>query len=496
MATARLYCIILLLYLQGNSAQQALPSNQNVGVNNGVGLQQQTLQQMNAQNINQIQNGGLNMNLPQQSNLQQPNNLQGNTQQPLGLTSSLQVQGSSVPVTNFQFTKQGFGPMSSGFVPNPSKASPVPNSPCNNVGTKQNAQMSATPVNNAQMMQVPQQQNLGSVINAQVTQVPQQQSFAPVTNAQITQIPQQVNLGSVTNAPGFQPQNMPISNSLAEIAALKGIPPLYSLFASQNNIPPQQNQQIPAQNFNMGQGQLTDAQKQYLVRSIQSQGFPQNQQGLGCGQAQWRMPGVDNQPITVYQGQPIAPQQPQVFMASPSQNQPPYITVQAQPLSFPATYPQKQPPVIVVEEEPSLMDLVLSELQSDPLYGAYSPYQMQKRESKSSLKSLIPLIIKLLKDKNNNCCNNNCGCPNNGCGNTGNDVQMQSILSQFANQMNSQGMEPIMAGKMAEPPATAGKTVKEPKKTDQTEKNNADDGDSEESSEEDSSEGDDDSEED
>lgn len=483
-----------------------------MGVNSGVGLQQQTLQQMNAQsNINQIQNGGLNKNLPQQSNLPQPiANMQGNTAQPLGLTPSLQVQGSSIPVTNFQFAKQGFGQMPSGFASKPCLSS-VPNSQSNNIAGKQNSQMSQVPqqqnlgpVNNAQISQMPQQQNFGPVNNAQITSIPQQLNFGPgnnaqmtqmqqqqnlgnAINAQMTQIPQQQNFRAVNNGPACQSQNLPMSsNSLAELAALKGLPPLYSLFAGQNNIPTQQNQQIPAQNFNMGQGQLTDAQKQYLVRSLQAQGVPQNQQGLSYGQGQWRMPGIDNQPMTVYQGQPIGAQQPQVIMAPPTQNQPAYITVQGQPLP---TYPQNKPPIVVIEEEPSLMNLILSELNSDPMYGAFSPYQIQKRESKSSLKSLIPLIIKLLKDKNN-CCNNNCGCPNNGCGN---EMQVQSALSQFANQM-IQGVDPITASKMIEPSITATKAVEEPKKGDQTEKNNEDD-DSEESSEEDSSEFDDDSEE-
>ncbi|KAH9638966.1 hypothetical protein HF086_005047 [Spodoptera exigua] len=333
MAVAKLYgTFVLLLYLQEIYAQQGLNNNQNVGVNSGIGFQQQATQRMSTlNNVNQIPNGALNINVPQQGNLQQVNG--GNIQQQLSLPANLQPQGGSGSLANLQF-KQGLAQLPPGLVINPTRS-----------------QVNCPQINN--------------VCN-QNTQSSQQQNNV----------------------------NVPFSNSLAELAALKG-PSLLSLLTSQIN---GQNQNQPMANFSPTQNQLTDIQKQLLARAIQGPNQPCN-----LGQAR---PIVESRPTITIQGQPA--QQPQAIVTPVGQ--PPYIAVQAQPLP---TYIQNQPvpvPVTVVEE-PSALSFILSDLQPDAQYF-YPPYQLQKRESKSNLKTLIPLIIDLLKEKNACGCRN-CGCPNN-----------------------------------------------------------------------------------
>lgn len=336
--------------------------------------------------MNQIPNGGLNMNLPRQTNfppgnLQQPisGNFQGNLQPSLSLQDNLQQPGGSVSLGNLPFSKQGLQQLPPGLVINPSKSQSGP--PQTNNGCQQNA-----PLN--------QQQN---------------------------------NVNPTSNVSPSQTQNAPYSsNSLAELAALKGHPSLLSLFASQNNIAqPQQNQQIA--NFNPSQNQLSDAQKQFLVRALQSQSSGQNQPTGNFAQTQYRVGGGgENWPIITIPGPP--PQQAQAIV-TPIASQPQYITMQAQPVT---SYIPNQPPQLV--EEPSILNLILSELQAtDPQYSTYPAYAVQKRESKSSLKTLIPLIINLLKEKNNCGCQNN-GCPNNGC--VTNNAPEPTIFGGYSSLMN------------------------------------------------------------
>ncbi|PZC87236.1 hypothetical protein B5X24_HaOG201472 [Helicoverpa armigera] len=388
MAIAIIYCTLLLLYLQGNSAQQCLPNNQNVGVNNAIGFQQPLQRTNTANNINQTPNGGFNINFPVQPNMQQGNlqqascaNLQGNIQPSLSLQANLQPQAGSGPVPNVQFVKQGSVQLSPGFGPNQAKS-----------------QTSTAQLN---------------------------------TGCRQNQISQQQNVASISNVPTSVTQNAPFaSNALAELAALKGHPSLLSLFTAQSNAQPQQNQQMA--NFNPSQNQLSDAQKQFLVRALQSQTSGQSQPSVNFGGAgtQFKISGADNRPTITFQS---SQQQPQAIV-TPIPSQQPYITVQAQPLT---TYLQNQQPQVI--EEPSLMSLILSELQpsQETQYPVYPPYPVQK-ESKSNLKSLIPLIINLLKEKNNCGCRN-CGCPNNGCGGVNNTPE-PTIFGGYANQMNySQG---------------------------------------------------------
>ena len=380
--------LILQLVLQGNCAQQGLPNNQNGGVNNAIGFQQQALQRTNTpNNMNQTPNGGLNTNLPQQSNFQQQGNLQqpisgnfqGNLQPSLSVLGNLQPQGGSVSLGNIQFTKQG--------------------------------------------LQLPP----GLVINQSKSQSGTQTNTGCRSNAQQSQ--QQNNVGPTSNTCASQTQPASYSsNSLAELAALKGHPSLLSLFASQNNIAqPQQNQQMA--NFNPSQNQLTDLQKQFLVRAIQSQSSGQSQPSVNFAPTQFRVAGPDNRQTIAVQGAPVTSQQPQAIV-TPIASQQPYITVQAQPLT---NYVQNQQPQLV--EEPSYLNLILAELQgSDPQFNnMYPPYQVQKRESKSSLKTLIPLIINLLKEKSNCGCQN-CGCPNNGCGT--NNAPEPTIFGGYSSLMN------------------------------------------------------------
>ncbi|XP_075984739.1 uncharacterized protein LOC142982220 [Anticarsia gemmatalis] len=380
MATARLYCtFVLLLYLKNSYGQQVLANNQNIGVN-AVGLQQQALQRA-PNNINQIPNGGLNINLAQQPNLAAANlqqsptlsgSMQGNLQAQMNLPPNMQSQNTMMPQNNFQITKIGFTPVPQG-----------------------NANPSMTPNSAVQY------QNGGVKANVQVIQ-PQN---IPVTNPVVSQ----------TSSP-------PISMStLAELLALKGQPSLLSLINSQNN--GQQNQQFTA-NSVPAQNQLTDLQKQYLVRSLQGQQSALNQQALNMVQAQ---PGV----VNVMQG---TPQQAQAIV-TPLGNQQPYITVQAQPLT---NYLQNQSPqVVAVEEEPSVMSMILSEL--GPQYAVNNAYPAPKKGSKMNLKSLIPLIINLLKEKNSCNCRN-CGCPSNACQNNGcpnnmmAEPQMAQIFGGYSNQ--------------------------------------------------------------
>lgn len=338
-------------------------------------------------NINQIPNGGLNINLPQsnlqQGNLQQPigANSQGNFQQSLNISPNMQLQGISGKPANMQFNKQGFFQLLPGLAVNPSK-SQTSSAQCNN------------------------------------------------PSGQTTQTLQQQNMGAMSQT-GFS------SNSLAEIAALKGQPSLLSLFASQNTPQLQQNQQTAAPNFNIVQNQLTDAQKQYLVRALQSQSSGQNQPGSNSVQTQYRAVSGNNKPAIVLQGSQgsqLSPQQSQAIV-TPIGNQPPYITVQAQPLP---SYLQNQLPQM--DDEASLLSYILSELQpSASQYAMYPPYPVQQKGSKSSLKTLIPLIINLLKEKNDCGCRH-CGCQNNECG--VNNVPEPSIFSGYSSQKNySQGTE-------------------------------------------------------
>lgn len=375
---------------QGNYAQQSVPNNQNVGVNNAIEFQQQALQRTyTPNNMNQTPNGGLNINLPQQSNIPQQDNLQqsvnGNFQRNLQPSMSLQanLQPSGVPgsLGNMQFAQQGLPQMSPGLVINPSKSQSCPTQMNN--GCRQNAQSN-------------QQQN---------------------------------NMGFTTNVSPPQTQTAPCSsNLLTELAALKGQPSLLSLFASQNNIAqPQQNEQMV--NFISSQNQLTDIQKQNLVRAVQPQSSGQNQPGVYYTQNQFQPGGSpDNHPSIIIQTQPVSAQQSQATVNHVASQQP-YITVQAQPIT---NYLQNQPPQLV--EEPSMLNLILSGLQgSGPQYNMYPTYSLQKKESKSSLKSLIPLIIDLLQEKNNCGCPN-CGYPNNG--NSSNPVPAPTIFGGYSSLMN------------------------------------------------------------
>uniref|UniRef100_A0A2A4JT18 Uncharacterized protein n=1 Tax=Heliothis virescens TaxID=7102 RepID=A0A2A4JT18_HELVI len=373
----------------GNSAQQGLTNNQNVGVNNAIGFQQQMQRTNTANNINQTPNGGFNINFPVQPNTQQGNfqqascaNLQGIIQPSLSLQANLQPQGAPGPVANVQFAKQGSVQLSPGLGPNQAKS-----------------QTCTTQLN---------------------------------TGCRQNQIPQQQNVAPISNVPTPVTQNAPYaSNPLAELAALKGHPSLLSLFTGQNNAQPQQNQQMA--NFNSPQNQLSDVQKQFLVRALQSQTSGQNQPivNYGGAQTQFTIGGADNRPTVTYQPSTVSQLQPQAVVA-PITSQQPYITVQAQPLT---TYLQNQQPQVI--EEPSLMSLILSEFQpTESQYPAYPQYPVQK-ESKSNLKSLIPLIINLLKEKNCGC--RNCGCPNNGCGGV-NNMPEPTIFGGYTNQKNySQG---------------------------------------------------------
>ncbi|CAB3220887.1 unnamed protein product [Arctia plantaginis] len=374
MARARLHCIfVLLLYSQSSYGQQALGNNQNCGMTNSNGIQQQNLQR-SPRNFNQIPNGVVNVNLSQQPNSQQANfqlpsalfnENQGNLQQQLNLPPTLQSQSSPGNQNNFQITKVGFTPVASGMVGNPS-TSPQE---FQNAGVKTNVQMNAG------------SQGMGQMANT------------------------------------------PISiSTLAELASLKGQPSLLSILNPQNNGQSQHNSQIMLNS----QNQLTDAQKQFLVRSLQGQ----NHQGINVIQAQPRVVSIDNQqPLTVHALS--QPQQGQAIVTSLG-NQPAYITVQAQPLT---TYLQNQTPKVVVEEEPSIMSLILSEL--GPQYAVNSGYIPPKKGSKNSLKALIPLIINLIKEKNNCGCRN-CGCPNN-CHNVSSsklelEPQMAQIFGGYSNQ--------------------------------------------------------------
>lgn len=373
--------------------QQPLNNNQQNILNNAKSLQQ--LQRTN--NVNQIPNGGLNINLAQQSNLQtanlqQSSNLsgskQGNLQQSLSLPPNLQSQSASVPQNSLQITKIGFTPVSATTVNNPYSAI--------------------------------QLQNGGVNPNVQVLQ-PQ--------NVQMSNIP----AAQVTNTP---------SSTLADLMALKGQPSLLSLLNPQNGGQPQQNSPIVV-NTIPAQNQLTDVQKQFLVRSLQSQNSGQNQQAMNLIQTQQRMGNMDYlQPITGIQGS----SQPVQAIVTPLGNQPPYITVQAQPLT---NYLQTQTPQVIVEEEPSLLSIILSEL--GPQYGIDVSYAAPNKGSKPNLKTLIPLIINLIREKN--CACRNCGCPNNGCQNNGcqniawpsnmmAEPQMAQIFGGYSNQKTyGQGLE-------------------------------------------------------
>lgn len=342
---------------------------------NSNGMHQQNLQRY-PRNFNQHPNGVPNVNLSQQSNSQQANlqspstlyNLnQGNLQQELNLPPTLQSQSSPGNQNNFQITKIGFTPVSPGIVANPSTST-------------------------------------------------QEYQNAGVKNAQIN-----------SGVQGVGPMsNTPISMSaLAELASLKGQPSLLSIFNPQNN---GQLQQIPQMMLN-SQNQLTDAQKQSLVRSCQGQ----NHQGINVIQAQPRIVTMDNQQAIAVHAL-SQPQQGQPIVTSLG-NQPAYITVQAQPLT---TYLQNQAPNVIAEEEPSITSLILSEL--GPQYAVNSGYVPPKKGSKMNLKALIPFIINLLKERNNCGCRN-CGCanncPNNVCsGKLELEPQMAQIFGGYSNQKN------------------------------------------------------------
>ncbi|XP_035429395.2 uncharacterized protein LOC118262281 [Spodoptera frugiperda] len=357
MTVGKLYgTFVLLLYLQENYAQQGLNNNQNVGVNSGLGFQQQPPQRTNAlNNANQIPTGGLNINVLQ-GNLQQANG--GNIQQQLSLPANLQPQAGSGSLANVQFNKQGLAQLPPGLAFNPTRS----------------------------------------------------QANCPQIN----------NVCNQNTPPPQQPNNVntPFPNSLAELAALKG-PSLLSLFASQINGQPQQNQQMA--NFSPVQNQLTDIQKQILARAIQGPS--------PCNMAQQR-PVVENRPTVTVQGLPVT-QQPQAIVTPVGQL--PYTAVQAQLLP---AYIQNQPVPVTVVEEPSALSFILSDTQPDAQYF-YPPYQVQKRESKSNLKSLIPLIIDLLKEKNACGCRN-CGCPNNGIGNS---IAEPTIFGGYSNVGDNKAAE-------------------------------------------------------
>ncbi|CAH1643293.1 unnamed protein product [Spodoptera littoralis] len=401
MAVAKLYgTFVLLLYLQENYAQQGLNNNQNVGVNSAIGFQQQPTQRTNTLN-NVNQIPTGGLNVNVLQGNLQPNG--GNIQQQLSLPANLQPQGGSGSLTNLQFNKQGLAQLPPGFVINPTKSQ---------------------------------------------TNCPQ------INNVCNQNTPPQIQQNNV---------NVPFPNSLAELAALKG-PSLLSLFASQINGQPQQNQ--PMANFSPTQNQLTDIQKLILARAIQGPNQP-------CNIAQPRSM-LDSRPSVTIQGAPMA-QQPQAIVTPVGQ--PPYIAVQAQPLP---AYIQNQAVPVTVVEEPSALSFILSDIQPDAQYF-YPPYQVQKRESKSNLKSLIPLIIDLLKEKNACGCRN-CGCPNNEIKN---NIPEPTIFGGYSNIVDNRAAE-NKKGHEDEDGKKESKGKKNLKK-------NVEDVDSEEASEEDDSDYEDDS---
>lgn len=252
----------------------------------------------------------------------------------------------------------------------------------------------------------------------------------PIVNGQTSGLPSQVsqgvllsNLGLTSSLPSLLPNSCCCKESVDQEAAI--VP--QNNFVSLSNVPisaidrtqaASLHLSSPANNYELMNNPCV-LQSSSVPLSFQNTGIQPNQQALYSAQNSYN--AMQNQPI---------------------QNQAMFNPVQMQP-----TYVESQQGIRLFENQPSAINpYLLSQLQSSSPPNSVPQYNtvpranpsipivnsVQQSAKSSNIKSLLPLLLNLLKE------NNGCGCPFCGCmnnnQNNNNCIDNPRVFTGYSNQ--------------------------------------------------------------